>query len=168
VFVPIITFVASLDELSLSLRLFFRAYRWRKIDPIPWTPMPKALHEAKLALVTTAGMVQPGQPDFDEAVRGGDYSFREIADDADVSLLNESHRSEAFDHAGVRSDPNLAFPLDRLHELVRDGQIGSANHRHLSFMGSITAPGRLVAQTAPQAAQILVDDRVDAVLLLPV
>ena len=160
--------MASLDELSLSLRLFFRAYRWRKIDPVPWTPMRKRLQEAKLALITTAGMVQPGQPDFDEAVRGGDYSFREIADDADVSALTESHRSESFDHTGVRSDPNLALPLDRLHELVRVGKVGSANHRHLSFIGSITAPGRLVAQTAPQAAQILLDDRVDAVLLLPV
>lgn len=167
-FAPIIARVASVDELSLSLRLFFKAYRWRRIDPVPWTPMRRPLREAKLALVSTAGMVQPGQAPFDEAIRGGDFSFREITDDADVPALVESHRSESFDHRGIRADPNLAFPLDRLHELVRDGEIGSLNHRHLSFMGSITATGRLTTQTAPEAAQLLVEDGVEAALLLPV
>ncbi len=160
--------VATVDELPFSLRLFYRAYRWRRIDPVPWTPMSKPLREARLALISTAGMVAPDQTGFDHDFRGGDYSFREIGDDAVVSTLIESHRSEAFDHEGIRSDPNLGFPLDRLHELVREGEVGSLNQRHLSFMGSITAPGRLVAQTAPAAAQLLVDDRVDAALLVPV
>jgi hypothetical protein len=35
-------------------------------------------------------------------------------------------------------------------------------------MGSITAPGRLTSRTAPEAAQLLVDDRVDVALLVPV
>ena len=160
--------MASVDELPLSLRIFIRAYRWRRIDPIPWTAMRKGLHEAKVALVTTAGMAAPGQPEFDDAVRGGDYTYRVISDEADVSTFRESHRSESFDHEGIRSDANLAFPLDRLHELVREGAVGGANHRHLSFMGSLTATGRLIAQTAPEAAQLLVDDGVDAVLLVPV
>ena len=42
------------------------------------------------------------------------------------------------------------------------------NRRHLSFMGSITAPGRLVKYTAPEAVRTLVDDAVDAALLIPV
>jgi hypothetical protein len=35
-------------------------------------------------------------------------------------------------------------------------------------MGSITAPGRLIARTAPEAAQLLVQDQVDVALLFPV
>jgi hypothetical protein len=35
-------------------------------------------------------------------------------------------------------------------------------------MGSITAPARLVRDTAPQAARSLVDQRVDIALLVPV
>jgi hypothetical protein len=35
-------------------------------------------------------------------------------------------------------------------------------------MGSITAPGRLIKRTAPQAAQSLVDDGVDVAILVPV
>lgn len=113
-------------------------------------------------------MTEGGQPPFDEAIRGGDYTYRVISDSADASGFRESHRSESFDHEGIRSDPNLAFPLDRLHELVREGVVGRSNHRHLSFMGSLTATGKLVAQTAPEAAQLLVDDGVDAALLVPV
>ena len=160
--------MAELSELPLGLRAFLRVYRWRAIDPIPWSPPKKPLSKANVALVSTAGFVAPGQPPFDETVKGGDYSFREINADADVHTLIDTHRSESFDHTGVRSDPNLAFPLDRLRELQQGGLIGRLNRRHWSFMGSITAPARLVKQSAPAAAEQAVEDGVDVVLLVPV
>lgn len=160
--------MAELSELSVGVRLFLAAYRWRRIDPVPFAPMRKALGEAKVAIVTSAALTLPSQPPFDDAVRGGDWSFREIPDDADVATLVESHRSETFDHRGLHSDPNLGLPLDRLRELVAAGIIGSAASRHFSVMGSITAPGRLVRDTAPEIARRLAADAVDAVLLVPV
>lgn len=160
--------MGDLNEFSLPMRLFLKAYRWRRIDPVPWTPLHKPLARCKLALVSSAGFVMPDQPPFDEHFKGGDPSFREIPSDADVRKLRESHRSEAFDHSGMRADPNLAFPIDRARELAARGRIGAVNRRHLSCMGSITAPGRLIAQTAPAAAQWLVEDGVDVALLVPV
>jgi D-proline reductase (dithiol) PrdB len=156
------------SEFSFATRAFLKIYPWRRIDPTPWTPLPKPLAEAKVALVTTAGLVMPDQEPFDNDVKGGDCSFRVIPSDADVASLIDTHRSETFDHSGIQSDPNLAFPLDRLHELARDGRIGSVSERHLSFMGSITAPGRLMRESAPAAAQLLVQDGVDIALLVPV
>jgi D-proline reductase (dithiol) PrdB len=85
-----------------------------------------------------------------------------------MSSLIESHRSQSFDHSGLHRDPNVAFPIDRMRELATRGRIGSVNRRHLSFMGSITAPGRFISQTAPEAARRLVEDGVDAALLVPV
>lgn len=160
--------MATLDELDLPVRLFLKAYPWRRIDPIPWAPLHKPLAESRAALITSAGFVLPGQEPFSNEVRGGDVSFREIPEDADVSSLIEMHRSKSFDHSGVRSDPNLGFPLDRFRELVASGRLGSLNHRHLSFMGSITAPGRLVRETALEAARRLAEDGVDVALLVPV
>ena len=160
--------MGDLNEFSLPLRLFLKAYPWRRINPVPWAPLKKPLAHCKLALVSSAGFVMPDQPPFDENVKGGDPSFREIPSDADVGKLRESHRSEAFDHSGMRADPNLVFPIDRVRELAVRGRIGAVNRRHLSCMGSITAPGRLVAQTAPVAAQWLVEDGVDVALLVPV
>ncbi len=160
--------MAELHELSLRDRAFFRAYRWRRIDPVPWAPLTKPLSEARLAVVSTAGLVSSTQDPFDEGVRGGDTSFREISSATDVRELLDTHRSSSYDHAGVSEDANVAFPIDRVRELVERGHVGSVASRHLSFMGSITAPGRLVRHSAPQAAQLLMDDGVDCAVLVPI
>jgi len=160
--------MGELAELPIGMRLFLKTYPWRRIDPVPWTPLRRPLAESKLALVSSAGFVLPDQEPFDESRRGGDPSFREIPSDADPSMLVDTHRSQIFDHGGMRRDPNLAFPLDRARELVASGRIGSLAGRHLSFMGGLTAPGRLIKHTAPAAARALVADRVDVALLVPV
>ena len=164
----ILPIVGDLSEFSLKTQLFLKAYRWRRIDPVPWSPLSKPLSQCRVALVSSAGFVAPGQIEFDGSIRGGDFSFREIADSADLSTLTDTHRSRSFDHSGMHADPNLAFPIDRLHELVRAGRIGSANRRHISFMGSLTATRAFSRETAPAAAKLLVEDGVDVALLVPV
>lgn len=160
--------MGDVSEFSLKTRLFLKAYPWRRIDPVPWAPPGKPLSECRLALLSSAGFVLPDQEPFDESMRGGDPSFREIPGDVDVSTLIDTHRSETFDHTGMARDPNLAFPIDRVRELAEGGRVGSVNRRHLSFMGSITAPGRLTKRTAPEAVRWLVEDGVEAALLIPV
>jgi D-proline reductase (dithiol) PrdB len=160
--------LGDLSEFPLKYKFFLKAYPWRRIDPVPWAPLKKPIKDSRAALVSSAGLVQPGQKPFDDSIRGGDYSFREIPADTDVYTLMDTHRSDLYDHSGLRQDPNLAFPLDRLGELVGSGRIGSLNRRHLSFMGSITAPGRLIKKTAPVAVHKLVEDDVNIALLVPV
>ena len=159
--------MGSLDEFSLPVRLFLKTYRWRRTHPTPWVPLDKPLEECRLALVSSAGFVLPEQKCFDES-RGGDVTFREIPSDIDVKQLVDAHRSESFAHSGLVRDPNVAFPIDRVRELAEAGVIATVNHRHLSFMGSITAPGRLLRDTAPEAARWLREDGVDIALLIPV
>jgi len=52
--------------------------------------------------------------------------------------------------------------------MASEGRIGEISQRHFSFMGSIPAPARLTRETAPEVAEKLRQDRVDAVLLTPV
>jgi D-proline reductase (dithiol) PrdB len=156
------------SEFPLTIRLFLKAYQWRKIDPVPWIPLRKPLSQCKLAIVSSAGFVLPDQPPFDESIKGGDPSFREIPSGIEVKTLVETHRSKSFDHTGLQKDPNVGFPIDRVRELAASGRIGAVNHRHLSCMGSITAPGHLIHKTAPPAARLLVEDQVDVALLVPV
>lgn len=160
--------MGSIAEFSLPVRIFLKAYPWRRIDPVPWTPLAKPLSGCRVALVSSAGFVLPDQPPFEGSVRGGDVSFRDIPADASVRTLIDTHRSASFDHTGMAADANLALPIDRVRELAARGRIGSVNHRHLSFMGSITAPGRLIRDTAPEAARRLASDGVDVALLVPV
>lgn len=160
--------MAELSELSLKNRLFLKTYRWRRIDPVPWTPLRKPLSECRVAIGSSAGFVLPSQEPFDDAMKGGDTSYRTIPADADAKTLLETHRSQAWKRDGIEQDRNLAFPLDRFRELAEAGRIGSVAPRHLSFMGSVTAPAKFVAETAPEAARLLVEDKVDAALLIPI
>jgi D-proline reductase (dithiol) PrdB len=159
--------VASLSDLSLKNRIFMATYRYRALDPVPFARPRFPLREARVALVTTGGVHLPSQIPFDGEMRGGDVSFREIPKDTDVTTLGIAHKSDAFDQTGFRADRNLGFPLDRLREMEASGAVGRLAPRALSFMGSISAPGRLVKEAAPAAAEILQADGVDVVLLVP-
>jgi len=75
---------------------------------------------------------------------------------------------KSLDHTGIRLDPNLAFPVDRLREMANAGFVGSLNHRYFSLMGSVTAPDQLIKNTVPQVVPKLVKDQVDIALLIPV
>ncbi len=160
--------MGDLSEFPLRYRLFLKIFPWQRIGRVPWAPLQKPLKDCRLALVSSSGFITTEQTPFDKSIRGGDCSFREIPSNADVSTLIDTHRSDLFNHFGLRQDPNLTFPIDRLRELEKRGRIGSVNHRHLSFMGSITAPGRLVKKTLPRVANLFKTDEVDVVLLIPV
>jgi D-proline reductase (dithiol) PrdB len=160
--------VADFSELPLRYRLEMAVYRWRRVDPEVWTRLPVPLRDARVALVTTAGLYRPGRDEPFRRVRGGDYSFRVIPDDVDLRELVVGQTSEAFDRAPVKADRNVALPIERLRTLVERREVGSAAPRHLSFNGSITAPGRLVRDSAPEAACLLAGDGVQAALLVPV
>ncbi len=118
--------MGDLNEFTRPVKLFLKSYPWRRIDPVPWTPLRKALAECRVALITSAGFVAPGQDRFDESKRGGDVSFREIPTDIDLATLIDCQRSGSFDHDGMRRDPNLAFPLDRIQELAAAGESGQS------------------------------------------
>ncbi|HVA58557.1 MAG TPA: glycine/sarcosine/betaine reductase selenoprotein B family protein [Gemmatimonadaceae bacterium] len=160
--------MADFSELPLGMRMQLALYPWRRIDPVPWTPMRVPLASARVALVTSAGMYRVGIDAPFAPVRGGDSSYRLIPDDTATQDLVVGQVSHAFDRGPAERDPNIAFPLDRLHEMVADGTIGHAAPRHVSINGSITAPGRLVRDTAPRIAAELRDDGVDVALLVPI
>jgi D-proline reductase (dithiol) PrdB len=160
--------MAKLSDLKLSYQILMKAYRYRKVDWRPGALLGKPLREARVAAVTTAAFFKPDQLPFDASIRGGDCSYRVLPLDTALSTLGIAHRSDAFDIRGIAADKNLALPLDRLKSLAEEGVIGSVAPRHFSFMGSISAPGRLIDRTAPEVARMLVEDAVDAVLLTPV
>lgn len=160
--------MASLDDLIPSYQMYMRLYRYRRS---PWeqlTRLSLPLSACRVAIVTSAGFYRLNQQPFDAMVRGGDWSYRVFPSDIDLSGLKVAHKSDAFDSSGIIADANLALPLDRLHELEAKGEIGNVAPRHLSFMGSITAPKRLLKESGPEAARLLRDDAVDIALLTPV
>lgn len=153
-----------IHELNPIIRFFMRFYPGKQYNTTPHTPLSIPLNECKVALITTAGFFLDGQNPFEL----NDCSYREIPNSIQTDKLKGGHKSSAYDERGIENDPNLAFPLDRFRELENEGKIGSLNHRHFSFMGSITKPKSLIKNTAPEVAQKLKSDNVDIVFLTPV
>jgi D-proline reductase (dithiol) PrdB len=160
--------MVEIATMNTKLKLFMRAYRWRKLGEIAPARRAKALSECRVALVSSAGLVAPGQKPYDPKVRGGDWSWRAIPGDIEVQGLTEHHRSDSFDHSGIEADRNMGMPLDRLRELAEEGAIGEVAPRHISVMGSITAPGRFIRTTVPEIVDALTADDVDVALMVPV
>lgn len=144
------------------------ARRWSAAsDEIPWFPARIPLREASIALITSAGVHLKGDPPFDMENPGGDASFRVIPGDAVPSALTITH--DYYDHRAADRDVNCVFPLERLRELAAAGMIGRVAPRHIGTMGHILGPEarRLVTETAPAIARLLVDDGVDYALAAP-
>jgi D-proline reductase (dithiol) PrdB len=134
-------------------------------DPTAFT-VPPELSGARVAIVTTAGLMRPGEAVWTHS----DSSFRAFGQDERELMVG--HVSMNFDRAGATVDPNVVFPRDRLAELAADGVIGSVAERHLSFMGA-GIRGReevstLFLDSGPAAAATLRADGVDVVVLTPV
>ena len=131
------------------------------ITPAPvWTPVTKDLDQMVVALVTAAGVHEKKDPRFDLA---GDFSFREIKDTTPSSDLMVSHGG--YDNGDVNKDINCMFPIDRLHELAKEGFIKSVAPVHIGFMGGGGNQEKFEKETGPRIAQLLKDEGVDAVLM---
>lgn len=160
--------MASLEDLDFSHRAFLRAYPWRRAESPPAVVLERPIERCRVVVVSSAGLTATADEPFDPDIRGGDASFRWLPADTDLGSLVENQRSDAFDHSGLAADRNLALPLDRLREMAAAGSIGEVAPRHVSLMGSISAPGRLLRDSVPALVAGLLADRVQVALMIPV
>ena len=146
-----------------GMRAFVAALPVPEFDETPWvTPPP--LSEATVAICTTAGLhVQGGegwQPNEDP-------SYRVLP--ADERNLVLAHWSPNFDRVGIAADLNVAYPADRLEEMVDEGVIRAIGPNHLSFTGNQDdTVTKIRLETGPAAAAELKAQGIDVVLLTPV
>jgi D-proline reductase (dithiol) PrdB len=152
---------------SLSKR-FVNAYKPRECSgDVPWTPVRKALHNCRVALVTTSGVHHKDQKPFDMADKDGDPTFRTIDLRRPLSDLMITH--DYYDHSDAEKDINIVFPVERLREFEKEGIIGKLAETAYAFMGHIDKHhiDTLVNKSAPEIVKKLKTDHVDVVFLTP-
>lgn len=125
----------------------------------------KPLAESRVALLTTAGAHLDDQEPFHVETVAGDATYRILPDDLDTSRLRFTHTH--YDTASAEVDPNCVFPIDRLHELVAQGRVGSASPVHVGMMGFNPDPGPIQDELGPAVVDVLRDAEVDVALLVP-
>jgi D-proline reductase (dithiol) PrdB len=145
-------------------RLGYKAYNWVvNRETAPWAPLRKPLSQCRLGLAASGGIYAAGQVAFHHK---DDTSLREIPTDIDTKELRATHF--AYDLSNARTDPNVVFPIDTLRRLVREGFLRGLASRFHTFMGGIYSSRRVTEDLAPRLTARLLEDDVDAVLLVPV
>ena len=131
-----------------------------ELESVAAIPGPP-LAQRRVALISTAGLMHRGETPF--GFGSADYRVIDRQDDAPLVM---GHISTNFDRSGFAADANVVFPLDRLDELAKTGEIGSVARYHYSFMGA-TEPEQM-RPAAERLAATLAGDEVDLALLIPV
>lgn len=146
-----------------GMREYVAALPVPEFDDTPWvTPPPLA--QATVAICTTAGLHVAGSHGWQP---NEDPSYQMLpADERDLVL---AHWSPNFDRVGIAADLNVAYPADRLDEMVDEGVIGAVGPSHVSFTGNQDdTVARIRLETGPAAAAELKSKGIDVVLLTPV
>lgn len=145
-------------------KLGYDPYKWvYNYDRPPWQPLKKPLSECRVGLIASGGIYMTGQVAFHFK---DDVSFRAIPTDVNTADIRTAHF--AYDQSDARSDPNVVFPIDTLRGLVKKSIIESLSEHAFTFMGGIYSSRKVRDELAPLLAAHVAEQRVDAVLLVPV
>ena len=143
---------------------FISEYPMPVFDRVQPAPAINDLSAARLALVTSGGIVPKGNPDKIEAANAqkfGTYSLRGLA-----AFSPESHQTAhgGYDPTFANLDPNRVLPLDAVRELVAEGVIGSLHDYYYATVGNATSVAN-ARKFGQEIAKRLVADGVQAVIL---
>lgn len=163
--------VDSYAFLPRAFRTMYEAAPEADHDPV-WADFDKPLREAKVALLSSAGMFLTGeQPPFDiERERleptWGDPTMRLIGSGTTQSQIDATHLH--LNTADLLTDMDVALPIHRLNELVAAREVGAAASEHYSLMG-YQEDGAKVWQnkTGPEIAAHCHANDIDALILAP-
>ncbi len=152
--------MVRLSDLNPEFAKALRELTLPAIEPAPWVDAP-SLREARVALVSTAGVHRVGDRPFDVHAR----DYRLVPAEIRADELTMSHASVNFDRSAFQQDVNTVLPLELLRELTVS-EVGSIAQWHYSFMGA-TDPVEL-RDAAKVVAGRMRNEAVTAVALVPV
>lgn len=142
---------------KLNKQEFVTEYPMPTFDRVEPGKAIKDLSKAKIALVTSGGIVPKGNPDRIEASSASKYG--------EYSIDNMGETAHGgYDPTYANADPNRVLPVDVLKDLQKEGVIGEIYPYYYTTVGNGTSVANSDA-FATEFAQKLIADGVDAVIL---
>ena len=151
-------------KLKLAGKEFVTEFPMPDFDKVAPNPAVKDITKAKIAIVTSGGIVPKNNPDRIEASSASKYGKYDIEGLDD--LTEETHETAhgGYDPVYANQDSDRVIPVDILREFEKEGKIGSL-HR---YFYTTTGNGTSVANSkafAEEFSKELLADGVDAVIL---
>ncbi len=120
--------------------------------------------QAKIAIVTSGGIVPKGNPDHIESSSASKYGKYDITGVSDLTADTYETAHGGYDPTYANQDSDRVIPVDVLRNMVKEGKIASLHN----YFYSTTGNGTAVADAKKWGAEIakeLVADGVSAVIL---
>jgi len=133
-------------------------------DRVTPNPAVKDISKAKIALVTSGGIVPKGNPDHIESSSASHYGKYDIEGVTDLTAATYETAHGGYDPVYANDDADRVLPVDVMREFEKEGRIGSLHRYFYTTTGNGTAVAS-AKKFAAEYAQELKNDGVDAVIL---
>ena len=133
-----------------------------RVDP---NPAVKDMAHAKIALVTSGGIVPTGNPDHIESSNATKWGKYDITGMDRLSADEFTTIHGGYDRQFAMANPNVVVPLDALRELEKAGEFGELVNYFCTTTGTGTATAS-AAKFGSEIGQMFIDEHVDAVILV--
>lgn len=149
---------------KLADKPYVTEYPMPSFDKVAPNPAVKDLAHAKIALVTSGGIVPKGNPDHIESSSASHYGEYDITGVMDLTADTYETAHGGYDPVYANEDADRVLPVDVLREMEKEGKIGELHHLFYTTTGNGTAVASAKA-FADEFSQKLKADGVDAVIL---
>ncbi len=140
-----------------------------KNDLVPVAAPVADLTKAKVAIVTSGGIVPVDNPDKIQSASATRWGMYDISNTSSLAHGGGYHTNfktihAGYDPAAADEDPNRVVPLDVLKDMEKEGKIGSVDSHFYSTVGTGTTENEAY-RMGLEIAEVLHEHNVDAVLL---
>ena len=132
-----------------------------RVDPNP--PVTDLAH-AKVALVTSGGIVPKGNPDHIESSNASKFGEYDITGVEDLTADTYETAHGGYDPTYANEDADRVLPVDVMREFEKEGLIGSLHNKFYTTVGNGTAVAS-AKKFGEEIAKRLKADGVDAIIL---
>lgn len=136
-----------------------------KFDRVEPAAPIKEIKKAKIAVVTSGGIVPTGNPDHIESSNATKWGKYDITGMDRLSADEFTTIHGGYDRQFAMADPNLVVPLDALRQLEKEGEFGELVNYFCTTTGTGTATAS-AAKFGTEIGKMFIDEHVDGVILV--
>lgn len=143
---------------------FVTEFKMPVFDRVDPNPAVKDIKHAKVALVTSGGIVPKGNPDHIESSSASKFGKYDIEGVMDLTEETYETAHGGYDPTYANADADRVLPVDVLRQMEKEGKIGSLHRYFYTTVGNGTAVAS-AKKFGEQIVKELVADGVQAVIL---
>ena len=143
---------------------FETEYPMPNFDRVAPNPAVLDMKHAKVALVTSGGIVPKGNPDRIESSSASKYGKYDISGVNDLTEATYETAHGGYDPTYANTDADRVLPVDVLRDMEKEGIIGELHRYYYATVGNGTSVAN-AKKFASTFAKELVKDGVQAVVL---